>query len=111
MANRPIPVSEAEQMMEQYVSYMQSLNQSDQTQYISFTAQELLNWLTAVMPYCDEIRICEGLTPEEHPQAGKITAIIWPYKDGQPATKPKDGNGGGDGDDKISPYNDGALGP
>lgn len=111
MANRPIPVAEANSMMEEYVSYMQGLGAGNQSQYISFTAQELLNWLSDVMPFTDELRICEGIYPVGHSSAGRITVILWPYKDGNPATKPlTDGKDGGD-NTVLKPYNDGTSGP
>lgn len=108
MANRPIPINQANAMMSLYVSYIKSLGAPDQTQSITFTAKELSAWLNEVLPYADEIRICEGMNLPAHPQAGSITVILWPYKNGQPAVLP--GNDS-EGDLRIQPYNDGHVSP
>lgn len=113
MANQPIPVKQANDMIAQYIEYMQKLgvDMTKQTQSISFTSKELLNWLSGAMPYADELRICEGVYPDGE-NAGRITVILWPYKNGKPATKPvEQGKGGGDDDEEIEPYNDGVLKP
>jgi hypothetical protein len=91
------------------------VDMQNQTQSVSFTSETLKNWLTAVMPLSDEMRIFMGLYPSGHHQAGRTTVILWPYKDGEPVKTPisigKDGGGGGEEDDEGKtiepPYNDG----
>ena len=56
----------------------------------------------------DEFRVCLGMYPDGE-QAGRLTAIIWPYKNGQPAKKPTAGKGGDD--DFEDPFNEGSLTP
>jgi hypothetical protein len=107
MANRPISIDEANAMIQQYLVYMKNhgVDTAKQTQSVSFTGPELMAWLQEVMPYADELRVCEGVYPPGHPQAGRITTILWPYKDGYPAKRlDGKGNGGGDG---IKPFNEG----
>lgn len=109
MANRPISIAEANLMIEQYLEYMKlhGVDTSKQTHSVSFTGPELMAWLNEVMPYADELRVCEGVYPKDHPNAGRITTILWPYKDGHPAKRLDSegkGNGGGDG---IKPFNEG----
>ena len=106
MANQPIPVAKATAMMQQYVSYMGShgINMNSQTQSVSFDASELQQWMNNVMPYTDEFRIFLGVYPAGDPEAGRITVIVWPYKNGQPAT-----NGAARGE--IEPFNEGQLYP
>jgi hypothetical protein len=110
MENRPIPVSEANAMIEEYNKYEQQhgINPTTQTQSVSFTGPELMKWLTDTMPYADELRICFGTYVSGNPNAGRVTAILWPYKDGQPASYPIEGKDDGD---KIPPYNQGGLNP
>lgn len=98
MANKPIPVSTADTMVQEYLNYIKSsAEMSTQTQSVSFAGKELMEWLNQTMPNADEIRVCFGIYPEGHAQAGRITVILWPYKDGQPAkTNPP-----------IPPFNDG----
>jgi hypothetical protein len=114
MANRPIPVSEANRMIETYISYMTKLgvDMSKQTASISFTEPALSTWMAEVRPYADEFRICEGVYPPDHEAAGRITVIIWPYKDGKPATRPAEEEGvGGGPSTPIPPYNEGGRIP
>lgn len=111
MANQPIPVEQANEMIQFYMGYMKGLgvDMNKQTQSVSFTAPELLKWMADVQPYSDEFRICEAVYGPTHENAGRITTIIWPYKNGQPAALPaegKDGNGG-----PIRPYNEGTTNP
>lgn len=55
-------------------------------------------------------RVCLGVYPKDDPNAGRITVILWPYKNGQPAEAPMaEGKSGSDG--KIPPYNNGGLNP
>ena len=110
MANRPIPIDEANAMIQQYSSYMKGLgvDMAKQTHSVSFTAPEFLSWLDEVKPYTDEFRIFMGDYPSGKPDAGRTTVIIWPYKDGQPATKPEGKDGGGNG---IPTYNQGGMHP
>ena len=113
MAKRPIPVSEANRMIELYLDYMRNLgvDMNKQTVSVSFTSPDLLQWMNSVQAYTDEFRICEGLYPPEHSYAGRITTIIWPYKNGAPATKPtEEGKSGGSGN-PIPPFNEGRPNP
>ncbi len=108
MANQPIPVSTANAMISDYISYMTKLgvDMNHQTQSVSFDGTILMNWLGSVMPYADELRVCMGLYPAGNSQAGRTTVILWPYKNGLPATWPATGKDGG-GDQTINPYNEG----
>ena len=112
MANHPIPVEQANEMIAQYLDYMTNLgvDMQKQTQSISFTSKELLQWLSESMPFADELRVCLGVYPEGAENPGRITSILWPYKNGRPATKPKIEGKDGD-DDEIPPYNGGSLNP
>ncbi|NOT51919.1 MAG: hypothetical protein HOP10_11665 [Chitinophagaceae bacterium] len=103
MANQPIPVNKATLMMQDYVSYMTGLgvNMNQQTQTISFNADDLRQWIDGVMPFTDEFRLCLGVYPPADANAGRITVAIWPYKNGQPAT---DTAGRGT---EIEPFNEG----
>lgn len=102
MANRPIPVSDANNMIQEYLNYIKNpVDMSKQTQSVSFTVPELKAWLDQTMPNIDEIRVCFGIYPVGHAQAGRITVILWPYKDGQPGkTNPP-----------TPPYNEGSGRP
>lgn len=114
MANQPIPVSQANDMIKQYLVYMQKhdVDTARQTHSVSFTSKELLKWLSEVMPFADELRVCVGAYLEGTEKANRLTAILWPYKEGKPARKPKvEGKGGGDEDEEIDPYNSGTLNP
>ena len=113
MANRPIPVEQANAMISEYISYMEKLgvDMTKQTQSVSFTSKEFYTWLTSVLQYMDELRVCIGVYPDGT-GAGRITTILWPYKDGKPARKPKvEGKGGGDDDEDVEPYNEGGPNP
>jgi hypothetical protein len=112
MKNGPISVELAEAMMKEYVLYMEAhhVDMNNQTNSISFTGGELIAWLSKVMPYADELRVCLGAYPKDDPNASRTTVILWPYKNGQPATQPyTEGKDGGDG--KVPPYNQGGLNP
>ena len=114
MANQPIPVKLANDMVNQYLEYIKKLgvDTARQTHNVSFTGKELLRWLNDVMPFANDLRVCVGVYPDGHEHAGRITAILWPYKDGKPATRPKiEGKGGGGDDEDIPPYNEGDLKP
>ena len=111
MPNRPIPVSEANVMIESYLSYMtvHGVDTKFQTHNIGFSSNELLVWMTKLKDRTDEFRICLGVYPQGHQHAGKLTTIIWPYKDGRPVKKPTEGK---DGDDTFEdPFNEGELRP
>lgn len=130
MPNQPIPVSQALGMTKTYTTYMQTLgvDMQKQTHAVGFTLPELITWLNKMTELADEIRICMGDYPAGHPQAGRTTVILWPYKNGQPATYPSEGvllksklskakdgdedcedeDGGGKG---VDPYNEGQLYP
>jgi hypothetical protein len=104
MTNQPIPVTRANDLINQNISYMTSLgvDMSKQTQSVGFTGADLQQWLATVMPYADELKICLGVYPAGEPNAGRITTILWPYKNGQPAAQPIGGK-----DVMIEPFNNG----
>jgi hypothetical protein len=91
MPDQPIPVSTADAMIAEYISYMTGLgvNMNNQTQSVSFTGTDLTNWLNTVMPYTDELRIFNGRYPAGDPHAGRTTVILWPYYHGAPAADNK----------------------
>lgn len=88
MPNQPITVEKATIMMQRYVAYMTDLgvDMNHQTQSVSFNASDLQQWLDGVMPFTDEFRLCLGVYPPGDANAGRISVIVWPYKNGQPAT-------------------------
>jgi len=103
MTGKPIPVSDANNMIQEYTSYIQKpgTDMSTQTQSVSFSGKELMEWLNQIMPRADELRVCFGVYPAGHAQAGRMTVILWPYKDGEPTrTNPPD-----------PPYNEGTGQP
>ena len=106
MANQPISVATANAMIQENITYMSGLgvNMSNQTQSVSFDGIILQQWLANVMPFADELRICIGVYPKGDPNAGRVTTILWPYKNGQPATEP---SAAGGADVMIDPYNEG----
>lgn len=110
MANRTIPVKEANAMIEQYLGYMteHKVNMQTQTHSAGFDKPGLLAYIDSVKEYADEFRICLGVYPSGD-KAGRLTTIIWPYKDGRPAKRPDPGKDGGSTD--FDPYNDGSLTP
>lgn len=111
---RPISTLLAEAMIADYLVYMTAhhIDMKDQTHCVKFPSDALLAWMGSVSSYCDEFRICMGRYPKEHVNAGRLTVIIWPYKDGKPAVKPPDpGNGGGGEEETIDPFNEGTLNP
>ncbi len=112
MQNQPIPVSTANTMLQDYLNYLKKLgvDPSTQSQSISFTGKELMLWLNGIMPRADELRICLGVYPPDHVNAGRITAILWPYKDGQPVKEPVL-EGKDDDTKETPPYNSGTLNP
>ncbi len=106
MANKPIPVTEAEVMKQQYLDYMTKLgvDMKQQTHSVSFNSKILQAWMQQVDTVTDEFRIFLGVYPPASPNAGRISTIIWPYKNGQPATR----GGTALGDDGWEdPFNDG----
>jgi hypothetical protein len=113
MPNQPIPVNTANAMISTYVNYMKGLgvNMNAQTLNVSFTTPELMAWMDDVRAFTDEFRICVGVYPDGESKAGRITAIIWPYKDGRPATRPDEQGKSGGGSSFIKPFNDGGLQP
>lgn len=115
MENGPISVSVANSMIEEYLQYMkaQGIDMDKQTHSISFTRDKLMDWLTRNMEGADELRICLGAYGKDESNAGRITVILWPYKDGEPFTQPIS-----DGKDAPppppppgDPYNQGGLNP
>lgn len=115
MKNHPIPVSEANAMIEEYLKYLKDngIDPGKQTQSISFTGTELMTWLETNMKDPDELRVCLGVYPPGHENAGRITAILWPYKDGKPATTKALAEGKDDPPPPppTEPYNAGGLNP
>ena len=89
--------------MQEYVSYMTNLgvNMSQQTQTVSFDPAILAQWLNNVLPHTDELRVCLGVYTPGEADAGRITVILWPYKNGQPATDPTARG------TEIEPFNEG----
>ena len=67
-----------------------------------------MDWLNEKMALADELKIFFGKYPKEDPQAGRVTVILWPYKNGEPASEPIEGKDDGG---KIPPYNQGGLQP
>jgi hypothetical protein len=110
MANRTIPVSEANAMIMEYLGYMteHKVNMQSQTQSAAFTTTGLLDYINTVKDYTDEFRIFFGVYPAGE-KIGRMTAIIWPYKGGKPAERPDLGKDGGS--TQFDPYNDGGLSP
>jgi hypothetical protein len=106
-----IPVSTANAMKEAYLGYMtqHSVNMHYQTHSVSFPSNDLVKWMFELqeLNLVDEFRFFAGVYAPPSPHAGRITVIIWPYKDGQPAVDITQGNGGVE----IEPYNDGTLNP
>lgn len=110
MPSQPIPVAQAEAMIQAYTSYLTSLDVNGQTESVSFESAELLKWIATVQANTDEFRIFFGVYPAGHARQGRLTTIIWPYKNGSPATHLN--LEGKDGDDTfIPPYNVGELHP
>lgn len=111
----PIPVSVANTMIQDYILYMQSkgIDMDKQTHSVSFTRDKLMDWLNKTMPDADELRVCFGAYGKGESNAGRITVILWPYKDGEPTTQPVY-----EGKDApppppppTPPYNNGGLNP
>ena len=100
MANQPIPVSTANAMIETYLNYMSHLgvDMERQTHSVAFSSGDLKDWMDSVVVHADEFRICLGVYPSG-PNAGRISTIIWPYYNGQPATDEQQ--------NEIEPFNDG----
>ena len=108
MANKPISVSRANQLISEYRAYMIGLgvDMSSQTQAVSFNAGILAQWLNNVLPNTDELRISLGVYPSGEGNAGKLTVALWPYKNGQPATEEVGGVAV-----EIEPFNEGQKYP
>ena len=100
-------------MVATYVNYMEQhgINMTQQTMNVSFNTTTLMAWLDQVKGYTDEFRICVGVYPDGESKAGRLTAIIWPYKDGKPATQPTTLGKDGGGSSFIKPFNEGGLQP
>lgn len=113
MAGRPIPVATASEMTKLYADYVQYLPvpSTKKTEYVSFSFAEFMSWLKQVEPYADELRICLGVYSVIPPDDGRVTAILWPYKNGEPATQPFVEGKDGSGDQGVPPYNEGSTGP
>lgn len=113
MTNQPIPIEQAQQMIALYLQYIKDHGIGDQTQYVIFTNKEFVPWFDEVKRYADEFRIFNGVYPTGHEFAGRMTVIIWPYKDGKPATWPLVEGKDGDPDPgaPIKPFNDGHGAP
>jgi hypothetical protein len=106
-----IPVITANAMKEAYLGYMtlHSVNMQYQTHSVSFPSIDLVKWMHELqeLNLVDEFRFFAGVYAPPSPHAGRITVIIWPYKNGEPAIDTTHGNGGVE----IEPYNDGTLNP
>ena len=111
MTNQPIPIDQANEMIQLYNNLMNEHKMGDQTQSVSFNSKELVPWFNEVMQYADELRIFEGVYPANHECAGKISVMLWPYKDGRPASWPKVTGKDGDPGGPIKPFNDGTGRP
>lgn len=114
MPNQTIPISKANAMIQQYVTYMTThgVDMNFQTQTVVFDTTLLMEYLDRTKGYTDEFRICIGVYPNDESKAGRITAIVWPYKNGQPASRSTDAEGkGGGGKPPLDPFNDGGLLP
>jgi hypothetical protein len=89
MENGPISVSVANTMIKDYILYMtsQGIDMDKQTLSVSFTRDKLMDWLNKTMQDADELRICLGAYSkgDEHP--GRLTVILWPYKNDEPTTQ------------------------
>jgi hypothetical protein len=114
----PIPVSTANIMIEDYIRSTEPgiEDLSKKTWSVSFTGKELMDWLVEKMPFADELRICFGKYPKDDPNGGRVSVILWPYKDGKPATEgySEDYSQGKDEPvppPPIPPYNNGGLQP
>ena len=115
MENHPIPVGDANIMIEEYIKNSKELevNPTKKTYSVSFTAPDLMKWLSQTMPLADELRVCLAMYPKDHVHAGRVTVILWPYKDGAPATHTTllDGKDAPPPPPEIPPYNAGGLNP
>lgn len=112
MPNRPISVALANAMIKDYIGYMtqHGINMQDQTHCVEFSSDALLGWMGKVSAQADQFRVCFGRYPDGHEHAGRLSAIVWPYKDGKPAKKTTVEGKGGEEDD-IEPFNEGSLNP
>lgn len=115
MKNGPISVELANRMISEHITYMKTrgIDMSKQTQSVSFTSKELMNWLRDVMPAADELRVFLGAYGKEDSNAGRVTVILWPYKNGQPTTQPvvSEGKDAPPPPPPTPPYNQGGLNP
>lgn len=107
----PIPVAEAEIMIKEYEGASATdLELTKKTLTVSFSGKELMDWLNEKMAIADELKIFFGKYPKGNPEAGRVTVILWPYKDGAPLTQ-----GYAEGKDgpppPSDPYNNGQSGP
>lgn len=115
MPNQPISPELANDMIKNYITYMtdHGIDMNEQTHCVEFSSNALLGWMGSVSAQTDQFRLCIGRYPEWHVNGGRLTVIVWPYKDGQPATHPIQlpGEPGGDPEDEIEPFNEGTLNP
>ncbi|HEX7845733.1 MAG TPA: hypothetical protein VF476_07995 [Chitinophagaceae bacterium] len=104
MANQPISVVTAREMIQEYITYMTNheIDMGAQTHNVGFGSAALLQWMHDVEPYTDEFRICMGVY-NAGPYQGRITTIIWPYNSGSPAID--------ENEKEIEPFNEGDLEP
>lgn len=108
MTNQPIPVEQANAMIQQYLQYQKDHNMGDQTQYVIFENKELVPWFEQVSKISDQFRIFMGVYPPGHEYAGRLTVIVWPYKDGKPCNWPMvQGKDDPDPGAPVKPFNDG----
>ncbi len=115
-----ITVKFADSCKKEYHVYMKHLGvdtSTDQTNCVCFKTADLKAYFDKydLFNNSDEIKFFFGVYPKHdphphhHAKPGRLTTIIWPYKDGAPSTMIADGKDGGDG--KIQPYNFGQFEP
>jgi hypothetical protein len=99
-------------MIKEYEDSTESVTElAKKTLTVSFTGAELMGWLTEKMAQADELKIFFGKYPKENPQGGKVTVILWPYKDGHPLTEGYIEGKDGTPPPPTPPYNNGTLTP
>lgn len=108
----PIPVATADLMIKEYEGITASdLELAKKTLTVSFTGKELMGWLNEKMAVADELKIFFGKYPKDDPQAGRVTVILWPYKNGSPLTEGYIEGKDGPPPPPSDPYNQGSLTP
>nr|MBC7611547.1 hypothetical protein [Pseudopedobacter sp.] len=111
----------AESCKIEYQTYMTKLGvnvKTTQTNCVSFESKALQEYFMSnkIFENSDEIKFYFGIYPADSPQGypgakpGRLTTIIWPYKNGKATIIPPVGVGYGDGE-PIDPFNLGELYP